>query len=416
MLVRLIDLALLVTTEEGYYRLADPVSHAVVSAFGFPDEKDHKKVATLLYKFLENDKIDTPLLELSRVLFRAALWAKDEELAKKTIHLSNDLIKITESYYHARKFRDSINFGFVAVKERPESVTARSYLIRALIQEERFNEAEKEINEIKKHAPFRDVYFLKGFLERRKGNFHLAIDAYKEAEELGRTGVALSRELAFCYYMVQDYKKAMKYVEGALMRDSNNQYVLDLWAQIATQLRDEDTARKALDRLELINKSLFYYHRLSRVELSFGNLPQARTAAIEAVHIANSPPFEVIAQLICCEIEMGNLSEAIDLLNRLDKEHGSIRQDIRIALRCRIENAQCHFSKALDLSEQFKDKSTIFWKKLRRDALFGELRKSALKDKERENYEKELSMLEKELDHINIAYLSPCELDVNLSF
>jgi len=242
--------------------------------------------------------------------------------------------------------------------------------------------------------------FLKGFLERRRGKFQLAINAYKEAERIGRIGAALNRELAFCYFMIGEQENATKYIEEALQIHGDNPHIVDLWAQIATRKKDEKNARKALDRLELINKSLFYFHRLSRVELVFGNLPEALKAARTAVNYEDNIPFEVIAQLVLCEIESGNHQEANSLLQRLEKDHGHIRKDIRLALRCRHETKQGNFSNALGLSEQINDKGTIFWKKLRRDAVSGELQTSALKDSIRAKYEEELSSLETELEVI----------------
>ncbi len=412
-IMRLIDLALVITTDQGYYRIADPIAHAAARAFGFPTEDQYKNLAKLLYDYLEKSETDAPLLDLSRVLFRAALWAKDMVTAGKAIHLSNDLIRITETHYHARKYRDAIAFGYAAIKERPESITPRMYLIRALIQEEKYPEAETQIDKLKKYAPLREVYFLKGFLERRRNRFSSAIASYKESERLGRKGVALSRELAFCYYIVGEQEEAIKYIEEALKRHGDNPYIVDLWAQIATQRKDENTARKALDRLELINKSLFYYHRLSRVELVFGNLPGALEAARTAVNFDDTPPFEVISQLILCEIESGNLPEADELLQRLDRDYGHIRRDIRLALRCRLENNHGNYGNALTLSEQINDKTTVFWKKIRRDALSGELQASALKDSVRATYEEELSSLETELKDILTEQFAPSELDIH---
>ncbi len=414
MIIHLIDLSLIVITDQGHYRIADPIAHTTVRLFGFPSEDQHKNLARLLYDFLEKTERPAPLLDLSRVLFRAALWAKDKGMAAKVIHLSNDLIRMTETQYHARDYRHAIDFGYAAIKERPESVIGRSYLIRALIQEEKYEEAGNQIDELRKYALPREVYFLKGFLERRRSKFPLAINAYKEAERLGRTGAAINRELAFCYYIIGDQENAMKYIEEALRIHGDSPYVVDLWAQIATRKRDENSARKALDRLELINKSLFYFHRLSRVEFVFGNLPEALKAARIALNYEDNPPFEVIAQLVYCEIESGNHQEANSLLQRLEKDHGHIRKDIRFALSCRHETKQGNFSNALGLSEQINDKGAIFWKKLRRDALSGELQASALKDSIRAKYEEELSSLEIELQAIKVEQFIDFEISPHI--
>src|SRR3989442_15971811 len=68
----------------------------------------------------------------------------------------------------------------------------------------------------------------------------------------GKRGGAISRELAFCYFVSGDMQEASRYVEEALQNHGDNPYMVDLWAQIATRQRDEAAARKALERLEII--------------------------------------------------------------------------------------------------------------------------------------------------------------------
>jgi tetratricopeptide (TPR) repeat protein len=413
-IVHLIDLALIVTTEEGYYRIADPIGDAAVKAYGFPGEEQQRALAQAISEFIEGSEIDSPILELSRVLFRAAKWVKDDTLEKKSFHFANDLIRLTETLYHARDFDRAIEFAYAALEERPHSITAQTYLIRSLIHNEKWQEAQMRINNLRKYGPLKEVYFLKGFLERKRNNIPAAISAYEEAEKLGRKGEALSRELAFCYHLQGNQEKALKYIGEALGRHGDNPYVVDLWALIATSQRDEVAARDALSRLELIMKPLFYYHRLSRVELAFGYLQQAHAAARKAVEAENFPPFEVLAQLAYCEIEIGNLGGAEKLLEKLNNRFSRIHHDIRLGLRCRFEIARGHYGEALSICEQLHDKSTFFYKKIRFDSLAGEIQKSALKDRDRASYEDELHKLGTELEHITQEKFIPTEMDPRL--
>ena len=413
MILHLIDLSLVIPTERGHYRIADPVADAAVRAFGFPSDQENKSVAHKLYDFLQQSEIAGPLLQLSRVAFRAARWAEDETLAQKALHLSNDLIKLTETLYHARKYDDAVKLGYMAIDERPESLTGRSYLIRALIQEERWLEAERQIAELHKYAPPREVHFLRGFLERRRGNIPGAIKEYEKSEQLGRKGVAISRELAACHYHLGDLDKASMRVKDALLLHGDNPHVVDLWAQIATAQGDEPTAREALSRHELIGEPVFYYHRLSRVELAFGRPREAQAAARTAVEECEGQIlFHVLANLAYCELEVRDAARAEELLSRLDREFGHIRHDIRIGLRCRLEIIRGHWGKALSMSQQIQDKHTVFYKRITRDALSGELLESALEDEVRANYEKELAILDAELAGTKQDRFGPSELDI----
>ncbi len=409
-MIKLIDLALVITNEYGNYRIADPVADAAISAFGFPSDKHNKALVRILSNFLKNHQIESPQLELSRVLFRAAQMTRDSAGAKTIIHLASDLIKLTETQYHARRYKNVIETAYIALKERPDSVSARSFLIRALINEEEWEEAETQLNELKKHAPIRDVYFLTGFLERKRNRIYAAIDAYEKANKLGWKGAAVNRELALCHFLSNDYEQASKYIEEALARHSDNKYVVDLWAQIAIRRLDENAARKALAILEVIDASVFYYHRLSRFEMAFGRTNEALKAARFAVKAEDSPPFEVFAHYIYCEIDAGNLDKAEELLAKLDTEFANIRRDVRVGLRCRLEISKSKFKEALLQSERIGDKGTYFYKRIRRDALFGELQSSALPDKVRKMLKDELNELDKELSGIPIVEFMLTEL------
>lgn len=399
-IIRLIDLALVVTTESGYYRIADPIVDAVTGAFGFPSDDEYKRLALKLAIFLQQQEIESSRLELSRVLFRVARLAKNKEVADATIHLANDLIRLVERFYHARKYQEAVEMGFAALEERPLSINARDYLIRALIQEERYSDAEEQLEHFHRVALPQDYHFLIGFLERNRGQVLQAITAYKESARFGRRGASLSRELAYCYFIADDLPEAARHIKLAMSHHSDNRYVVDLWAQIATRQRDEPAVRQALSKLEILDKPIYYYHRLSRVEFAFGHMTEALAAAHKAAESEGYPPFEILSHLVYCEIEVGQLDEAEGGLQLLDKRFGHIRHDIRLGLRCRLEIARGQYSEALVQSERMRDKSTFFYKKIRHDALHGELQASVLKDSTRIAYVSELERLDEKLSQV----------------
>jgi len=407
--IYLIDLSLIMTTEIGYYRISDPVIDAAVSVFGFPSSSDLEALAKVLNKYLKR-VIEGPRIELSSVLFRIAKFTNNDELAKNAYFLASDLIRLTEMLYHERKYLEAIKVGRMAIAERPENAHARSYLIRALIQQENWNEAQSQINALKQYAPLYDVKFLSGFLERKREKIRDAISFYEEARRLGRGGASIFRELALCYYTIDNQKKAAEYIQEALTLHGDNKYVVDLWAQIATRQRDEKAARQALERLERIDNLSYYYHRLSKVEFAFGNQTAAKIAARRAFEEYTRPPFEILVQLIICEIATNNLGEADDLLQKIKTEYGNIRLDIQIGLRCRIEIARGNYKDALEQSERIVRKN-LYYKAIRKDALFGELNHSALSDEIRNAYQEECKILDQELQSQPIEKLLPIDFD-----
>jgi len=396
LLVRLIDHALVVVDGRGLYRIADPVTYATNRAFGLPNNDEHTAVAAALAEFLEREELGIPQLQLSRVFFRAARLSGDLDAASKANHLASDLIALAESLYHSRGYLEAIAVGYSAVEERPSSESARSYLVRALIQEERWVEAESQLRELEHHAPRRNVLFLQGFLHRNRGETQAAIKAYSEAADLGRKGAAISRELAQCYLLERDLDNASRYIRRALSRHGDNPYVLDIQAKVATLQNDESEARKALSQLELIDKS-FYYHRKSTVDLSFGKPLEAEAASEQAVQVEASPPFHIYAQLCNCKITNGKLNEALRLANMLDKKYAKTHVDVRLGLRARLSTAKGHYAEALRLTEKMRKRDSISFKIARADAIKGELKASVLKDSDRESLAKELAVLKHQL-------------------
>lgn len=204
--------------------------------------------------------------------------------------------------------------------------------------------------------------------------------------------------------------RAEKYISDTLQKHGDNPYVVDLSAQIATRQKNEPAARDALRKLELIGNKLYYHHRLSRINLAFGLLPEALVAAQSAVDCDKDPPFEALAQLAYCQMESGRLPDAESVLDRLEQRYGRIRSDVRVGLRCRLEIARRNFPDALAQSERIRKKDSIFYKKIRRDALRGEITYSALPDTERALYSAEIEQLDRELSEVSAEQFLPAEL------
>ena len=410
-LINLVDLALIVTTESNYYRIADPIADAAINAFGFPGNEKHNLVAEKIAAYVTEYEVQGPRSELTGILYRAARLSKNEELMNRSIYLASDVISVTANFYHNGRYSEAIESGYQSLAIRPDNVSARNFLIRALIQEEKWSDAVEQIQELRRYAPLQDISFLEGFLERKRGNVKDAINAYKDAESRGRRDIPLYRELALCYFLIGDLDEASKYINEALAKRSDNRYVVDLWAQISAKRGDESTARRALARLEAVGDPLFYYHRLSMVEWALGNIEKSKDAALKAVQQDDKLPFHVLAHLAYCEIQLGNLQDAPEYLSRLDKEFRNVKKDFRIGLWCRLEIAKGHFGNALLQSERISDKNTAFYKAIRRDALSGELRKTALRDKDRIAYKNELEDLENNLSGIDGDRLNPFAVD-----
>jgi hypothetical protein len=101
-----------------------------------------------LEALIADPDLNMPRLELYRMLFRAAALAGLD--ASALFHLSSDLIRVAERFYHQRDYARAVEYGRLAVRERPDSLSARDYLIRALAQESQWDAALDASSNIKR--------------------------------------------------------------------------------------------------------------------------------------------------------------------------------------------------------------------------------------------------------------------------
>jgi tetratricopeptide (TPR) repeat protein len=392
--VALVDHSLVVPNTNGLYEIASPVSEAVLNQFRDDSEIDHERVFSALNELLAADEEELPRLHLYRQLFKAALrtGAHKEEV----FHLTSDLISFAAEFYHAREYKQCIDAARLAVTESSTSVSARDFLIRALIQEGSWTEAETELKIFESYAPVRDCHFLSGFFHRKAGRLKRALEEFHLAEKHGRRGTSLYREVASCYFLLGDLPKAKQYVEDGL-RIRENRFLVDLKIQIAIAEKQEKTAREGLVQLEAIDSEAFVWHRLSTVELRFGSSKDALLAAERALAtVEGRPPFGMLAQLTTSQIRAELHAEADTTLQRLNRLYANQRNDVRLGLECRLEIERHRYPKALSVLARIQDVSAPVYTSMKRDALDGILN-SALKDAERIAYSKELAELNRQL-------------------
>lgn len=417
-LSRLIDLCFIVV-EDRLYRISDPIEDAAIKAFGLPGIEVIKNLVKSIINLVDNPDYEEQRLDLHRILYRASWYLKDRNLENRIIFLFNDLIKTIKTLYdHERDYSKVIEATEVALnkcKSKSDYETVMSYRAKAFIHQEKWQEAEQEIQKLKEYAPPRNVYYLEGFLNRKQRKNQDAINSYLESRRNGRDDEALNRELGQCYFFVGDYEKANDCVQKVLRRQQDrkrvNFYALDLQAQIAIALGDENLAEKSIDQLRDIDEAAYYY-RKSRFEFLLGDKYVAEQDAEKAKISNNNPRFQTLAHLTLCKIVNGKVDEAENILNEIDQnqQFGKTNLDIRKGLRTRLAIARQRYEDAFHLSNEIKDKASKSYKGIRRDVLQGYLETCALSDSERARLDAELKEIRTELTSISKAELMP-EID-----
>ena len=388
----MIDCSLIRVEDGQLYKIADPIKGSVNGVFGFADISDLKVISSHLKDYISNAP-DTKKLDLSRVLFRLGYYLGDKEASESGIHLNSDYIKMLESAYHQRKYKEAIKLGYEALEYNPEDATTRTFLIKALVQDERWAAAQEQIDDLYPVDDYRNVYFLQGFLERKRGNIKDAIKAYSDAEKHRRKGFALFRELSHCYLMDNNLQDANTYIMKALSIQPNNDQVIDMAAKIAIKNKDEKTAEEYINRLELLDTPEHYNLRLSAFHMAFQRFDLAVNAAREAVNNGGSRFFSGRVQLVKSLTKNKDFTEAEQEMSVLNSDFPKTKNDVRLSLECMLALEKKDAKTALALTDNFQDKSCHQYKGIRRSCLQSLSKSTAIEYAKRKEYKSELSHL-----------------------
>lgn len=395
-LTKLIDSSLVIPQPgTSWYRISDPILDYVDREFPPCTIEDYALVASELDGFLDEDSETGAYLELSRVFYRALVHAGQGE-RPRALALHADWLRLARDFYHRqRNYQKALEFALTAYRETPDQ-EALSWMIRSNVKLANFSRALSDIEVMRNMGEVREAYYLRGFLERNRGEYKVAITYYLKAKQAGRGGVAIERDLAECYLQTGDLELASEHIAVAQARQSDNRYVLSLRIKIACRKRDEETARSLLPLLDQVDSPAFAAHRRSMVELTFGNINEAYSYALRAVKESARPPAEALANLANCQILVGKPDDAIATLDRLESLYGARWSDVLNSLRARAAIAEDRYEDAWDFCNMLL-RDSVQHAKLKEDVLLAWLDKGYMSSAERRRKEGLLSGVQAEL-------------------
>lgn len=239
-----------------------------------------------------------------------------------------------------------------------------------------------------------NVYFLQGFLERKRGNIKDAIKAYKESEKHKRKGFALLRELSHCYLMNGDLDLSNTYITEALKIQPNNDQVIDMAAKVSIKRGDEAKAKEYIDRLELLDTPEHYNLRLSVFHMAFNRNEQALSAAREAVKNGGERFFSGRVQLIKSLTKCKKLNDADEEMSALNTDFSKTKNDVRLSLASMLSLEKGDARTALSLTDQFLDKHCIQYYGIRKSCLTTLITDPTIKYDIRKQYKEDLNSLD----------------------
>ena len=406
LIYKLMDNSLITVNDYGYYKISDPIKIAVNILYKLPEKNILKKISHSLLKYV-NESDGEKKLDLSRVLSRIGNWVDDKEAIRKGITLKSDFIKMLEQAYHQREFKKAIEYGLQAIQESPENEKARSFLIRSMIQLEKWDLAIEQIDAMDGVFELRNVYFLEGFLERKRGQIREAIFAFTEAEKNGRSGSDIARELAHCYLLQEDLLPAEKYINKALSTQADDSHIVDLATKIAIKKEDEELAKKRLYSLKILDESEYYYLRESTFHYTFKRFNDSKKSAEKSIEFGGKRFFSGHVQYIKSLIKNQDFLDAEKALNLLDSQFKDNKNDVRLTLRCSLFMENSEFKKAYETTKRMINKKSSQYKTIRKKCLLNLVKNVSITYNERQEYKKELASFSSlhELDELAIIEL-----------
>jgi tetratricopeptide (TPR) repeat protein len=381
-----------------------PVIDSVERQLGQCTRGEYSAVASELETFLAGSENDTAVIELTRVRYRALLYAGSDTEQRLAFTLAADWVGAGKQLYHRREYELAERMERLALEARPGNLDARAFLVRSLIKQGKLSDARDEIGLMRRQGDPQEAAFLEGFLERHRSHFAEALAAYTAARQMGRRGLALDRELANCYVELGEFELAKQHIEAALHRQADNAYVVALRIRIACYQNDEATARDLLRVLREVDDEAFYEYHRSRVELYFGHPEDVHAAAVAAVAASKQrPSFEIEAQLVLSLILLGLTDAAQDELRKLRQMYPHRSHDVQTGLSCRMLIVSRRYDDALAVWDQLEDKGRPVHLKLRRDALRGLLEYTNLGRARKQAVEAEIATLDERLGKLAVG-------------
>ena len=390
---KLIDCSLMRVENGQYYKIADPIKGSVRDVFGNINNSDLEKIITPLECYIKNIDHEKKL-EFSRVLFRIAFTLNNEEAKSYGIKLKGDFIKLLEQAYHQQQYKEAVEIGYEAVFECPEDTSARTFLIKAMIQEEMYEQAEKQIDNLFSVMEKKNIYYLQGFLERKKGNIPKAIEVFSNSEKHGRKGLGLQRELAHCYIISGNFDTARIYIKNALNIRSDNNYIIDMAAKLEILSGNEVEAKKYIDQLELVEQNKFFHMRSSSFHLRFGRTEEALKHAEQSVKFGGDRFLAGRIQEINCLIACPEMQEEADIkISLLDTDYPNKIRDVKISLKCKLSIYKKKYKDCLNLAKSFSSSASKQAKGFKKICLMELIKNMSLPYQKRQEYKKELDTL-----------------------
>jgi tetratricopeptide (TPR) repeat protein len=352
----LIDRSLVLVFGDNY-ALSSPIREAVDRAKGRLSAKDYNRIADGLTKsFWAHDDV-APSLQVVDATLHAVARSDNPSLDKyadlvrpSTIH------RLAIECYHRKQWDSALGYAKRVEAMDPHRREARAIHFKALVQLERWPEAEAVLQNIEAKRD-RFAYYLKGFMLRKRGRHREACRAFQSALRTGDKANAVYRDYADSLYRLGDFKTATEMVRVVLDRDPENIFTLDLLARVCLHCGQIREAENVIGLLERYDHAKRFLHHRKAALLSQSELWDLALIEAEEACKTRFSPFEAFAQRANILIEYGRLKEAKAAIEEMEQAFRSQGKDIRNGLSCKLLLREGYWREARTVWEKLENKN-----------------------------------------------------------
>jgi tetratricopeptide (TPR) repeat protein len=337
-LQRLIDLSLL-TFEPPHYLIAWPLRDSIERLWGAISSHEYSQIAKRLIKWTNGDK-PLPDIETINATLAAQLksGARIEEIEDSDLLiLPSTVLRLCERAYHERQYEKAAKLADIALKlTRGAGQQLKAYAIKAkaMVNMQQWDRAETAVA-ILDDRKARDRFAIRGFMLRKRRKYREALAQYLRSIDTGFAQNWVQRDCADCLVRLDQFSEALKHIEIVLQRDSDNPWVLDLWARCLDDLKRDADFWIALQDLKACDaQNRFWRHREAAFLAKRGDHKRAMSLAESACSVP-SAPFESFANYADIAIEVKNFPLAKGVLETISEKFGRFRPDVQAGLWCK---------------------------------------------------------------------------------
>jgi tetratricopeptide (TPR) repeat protein len=385
-LLKLIDLSLLVY-EPPHYSISWPIRDSVTRLWGELPSTEYERIAHNIRDWTERNH-EIPDIDTIDALLSAQVRGGIELDWSDTgvPVLPSTTVKLAERCYHLREYEQAYELSLRAeqyAKTRPQRLRALGVRAKALVNMQRWGEAEAVLNTLDKEVA-RERFHLRGFLLRRRSRFSEALEQYDKAIHTGHNPNSVLRDSADCLFRLGRFQEAIQRINIVRERDRDNPWVLDLLARCYTDANDDIGFEDALKDLKASDRDGKFWKHREAVFLAKRGKYERAMELVESACGAPGAPFESFALRADIAIERRIFPLARTMLEEIQRKFRNSRTDVQNGLWCKYFLAQGKWQEAESFSEKLREKDLPVHRALRLRILEAKIRDAALPLKDRQ--------------------------------